>query len=146
MFNLSKICYKIYYKELIKLILYSAIIVLAITYAPFASSRECIPDKFGHKIIVDKNNMIQEINKIIKLAAAEINKNNWISANYHLKNAIDVLGFHYVCTNIIDDSEMHLVLAHIFETKGKLEQAANMRMEILKGRLDQFKIKPYYTQ
>jgi hypothetical protein len=97
-----------------------------------------------HNIAADKNNMIQAINKFIELATYEINQNAWTNANYHLVNGLNALGFRYKPTNVRyrDDTGMKLIVANDFERKGQLEQAARLRMDILKLRLDRFKSNP----
>jgi hypothetical protein len=98
--------------------------------------------KLAQDIMIDKNNMIQTINQITELATHEMNQNNWISANYHLKIGLDTLGYRYTSLDIIDDSGMKLIVGDIFERKGQLEQAARLRMQILESRLNLFKLKP----
>jgi hypothetical protein len=74
-----------------------------------------------YNIAADKNNMIQTINKIIKLATHELNQNNWASANYHLVTGLNTLGNRYMPPpNVIvrDDSGMKLVFAADFERQG----------------------------
>jgi hypothetical protein len=96
--------------------------------------------RLEHDIIIKKDNMIQTINQIIGLATHEMNQNNWINANYHLKNGLDVLGFHYMPFGYRDD--MRFMMANDFERKGQLEEAVRRRMSILQNRLDVFESNP----
>jgi Tfp pilus assembly protein PilF len=93
---------------------------------------------------LEKDNMIQTINQIIELATHEMNQNNWISANYYLKNGLNILGYRYMprTTGFHDDSGMRLILANISEKEGQLKLAARMRMNVLQDRFNQFKLNP----
>jgi hypothetical protein len=96
--------------------------------------------RLEHDIIVRKNNMIQTINKIIGLATYEMNQNNWISVNYHLKNGLNILRSDYMPRGYFDD--MRRMTASNFERKGQLEEAVRRRMNILQNRLDVFESNP----
>jgi Tfp pilus assembly protein PilF len=89
---------------------------------------------------LEKDNMIQTINQIIELAKHEMNQNNWISANYHLKNGLDILDLRYMHREYFDDAR--LTMAYLFEIDGQLEQADRKYIDILQNRLNVFKSNP----
>jgi hypothetical protein len=92
--------------------------------------------------MTDKQNLIKEIESIIKSAKHAIDTQDWLAANTLLKDGLSILGNRYRSPKVIDDTGMHLIMANESERKGQLKDAATLRMDILQVRFDQFKSNP----
>ena len=92
--------------------------------------------------ILDDKTLFMEIKAQLEKADAETKAQNWKAALEALKQALAELGTRYTDDHRThDESNRRLFLASIHEKEGKLDEAVNVRLQILAERLEMLKNK-----